>query len=171
MVLEIGPEAITVKVLTISDRSFAGSREDMSGPAAAGMLRDAGYGRVDLEIVPDGSEAVESALREAIAAGVDLVLTLGGTGVGPRDETPEGTRPIIETELPGISEGLRRSGEAAVSTAILSRGVAGVTAATGSGHRTLVVNLPGSTGGARDGIAYLMPVLPHLVAQLRGGDH
>jgi molybdenum cofactor synthesis domain-containing protein len=162
---------ISVVVLTVSDRSSRGEREDRSGPAAIEALRAAGIESVGGAVIPDGREIVESALGDAIEAGADLVLTLGGTGVGPRDQTPEGTRPLIELELPGIAEGLRAAGARKVATAVLSRGMAGISHPASGGHRSVVVNLPGSTGGARDGVEYLIPLLPHLVDQLRGGDH
>ncbi|MCB0862069.1 MAG: MogA/MoaB family molybdenum cofactor biosynthesis protein [Solirubrobacterales bacterium] len=162
---------ISVVVLTVSDRSARGEREDRSGPAAVEALHDAGIESIGAAVIPDGREIVESALADAIEAGADLVLTLGGTGVGPRDRTPEGTRPLIELELPGIAEGLRAAGAEKIATAALSRGLAGVSRAASNGHRSVIVNLPGSTGGARDGAAYLAPLLPHLIDQLRGGDH
>jgi molybdenum cofactor synthesis domain-containing protein len=116
-------------------------------------------------VVPDG-EAVEAVLREALADGYDVVVTTGGTGLTPTDLTPEMTRRVIDREVPGIAEALRAAGAAAgVPAAILSRGVAGVAG------RTLIVNLPGSTGGVRDGMAVLGPVLAHAVAQINGGDH
>ena len=111
------------------------------------------------------------AVLAAAEAGADVILTLGGTGVGPRDQTPEGSRPRIEQELPGIPEGLRRAGAIATPTAVLSRGLAGISRPGPDGHRSVIVNLPGSTGGARDGVEFLAPVLPHLIDQLRGGDH
>ncbi|MBN8870399.1 MAG: MogA/MoaB family molybdenum cofactor biosynthesis protein [Solirubrobacterales bacterium] len=162
---------ISVVVLTVSDRSSRGEREDRSGPAAVEALRGAGIESIGRAVIPDGQEVVESALEDAIEAGADLVLTLGGTGVGPRDQTPEGTRPLIELELPGVAEGLRAAGTRKVATAALSRGIAGIGRPSSGGHRSIIVNLPGSTGGARDGVEYLMPLLPHLVDQLRGGDH
>ena len=116
-------------------------------------------------VVPDG-EPVEAALRSALADGYDVVVTTGGTGLTPGDLTPEMTRRVIEREVPGIAEALRAAGAAAgVPSAILSRGVAGVRG------RTLIVNLPGSTGGVRDGMAVLGPVLGHAISQIHGGDH
>lgn len=165
------PAEISVVVFTVSDRSALGEREDRSGPAAAEALREAGIGSISSALITDGRDVVESALVDAIEAGADLILTLGGTGVGPRDETPEGTRPVIDQELPGVAEGLRAAGFAKVQTAALSRGLAGVSRPSAAGHRSVIVNLPGSTGGARDGVEYLAPILPHLIDQLHGGDH
>lgn len=151
-------------VVVVSDRSAVGAREDRSGPAAVTALRDAGFEVPDPVVVPDGADSVRGALEDVMARGARLVVTSGGTGVGPRDETPEGTRPLLAKELPGLPELLRRS--SGVPTAVLSRGLAGVTA---SG--VVVVNLPGSPGGVREGLAVLLPLLPHLLSQVEGGDH
>ena len=128
-------------------------------------LRDCGFEVGEPVVVPDGDE-VGAALREAVAAGHAVVLTTGGTGLHPNDHTPEQTRAVLEREVPQLSAAVAAYGVAhGVPTAVLSRGVAG------TAGRTLVVNLPGSTGGARDGMAVLAPVLQHAVSQLRGGDH
>jgi molybdenum cofactor synthesis domain-containing protein len=129
------------------------------------MLREAGWETGDPVVVSDGVEPVAGALRAAVAGGAHVVITSGGTGVAPRDLTPEATRTVIERELPGIAETLRRLGAEHKLTAVLTRGLAGVVGST------VVVNLPGSTGGVRDGLDYLLPLLPHVVEQLAGGDH
>lgn len=152
-------------VITVSDRSSDGSRADVSGPLLRELLESQGFSVSAVVVVPDDLEQIEAALRAAVAAGVDVVATTGGTGLTPRDVTPEATRRVIEREAPGLAEALRQHRRAELPTTILSRAVAGVAAST------LVVNLPGSTGGVRDGIAVLDPVIGHAVAQLRGGDH
>jgi molybdenum cofactor synthesis domain-containing protein len=152
-------------VVTVSNRAAAGVYEDRSGPVLAELLRAAGCAVDGPVVVPDG-DPVEAALREAVSAAYDVVVTTGGTGLTPLDLTPEVTRRVLEREIPGLAEALRAAGAAAgVPAAILSRGVAGVAG------RTLVVNLPGSTGGVRDGMAVLAPVLGHAVSQIHGGDH
>jgi molybdenum cofactor synthesis domain-containing protein len=115
-------------------------------------------------VVPDGSPVAE-VLRDAVTQGYDAVVTTGGTGLTPLDQTPEMTRQVIDREVPGIAEAIRLEGRTSVPAAILSRGIAGVAG------RTLIVNLPGSTGGVRDGMAVLAPVLLHAVDQIAGGDH
>jgi molybdenum cofactor synthesis domain-containing protein len=159
------PEGARAAVITVSDRSSAGVREDRSGPLLAGLLADLGFAVGAVVVVPDDAEAVAAALRAALADGVDVICTTGGTGLSPRDVTPEATRGVIEREAPGLADAVRRSGGEQVPTSILSRGVAGITG------RTLLVNLPGSSGGVRDGVAVLSGVLGHAVEQLRGGDH
>jgi molybdenum cofactor biosynthesis protein B len=152
-------------VLTVSDRSFRGERADTSGPLLASLLREVGLEVAEPVVVPDEVEAVQAALRAAASA-YDLVVTTGGTGLSPRDVTPQATAPLLDREVPGIAEALRQRNAAQVPTSVLSRGLAGTIGAT------LVVNLPGSTGGVRDGVALLAPVLEHALAQLRGGgDH
>ncbi len=152
-------------VITISTRAAAGVYEDKSGPIIAAALDDLGFTVVGPVVVPDG-DAVGAALRDAVAAGHAVVITSGGTGLNPRDQTPEQTRTVVERELPQLAAAVARYGvDQGVPTAVLSRGVAGVAG------RTLIVNLPGSSGGARDGMVVLGPVLSHAVDQLRGGDH
>jgi len=151
--------------VTVSNRAAAGVYEDRSGPVLVSLLSEAGCAVDGPRVVPDGSP-VTAVLREAVDAGYDVVVTTGGTGLTPGDLTPEMTREVVEREIPGIAEALRATGAAAgVPSAILSRGVAGVAG------RTLIVNLPGSTGGVRDGMAVLAPVLGHAVSQINGGDH
>jgi molybdenum cofactor synthesis domain-containing protein len=160
-----GTAVIRALAVTVSNRAAAGAYEDRSGPVLADLLRSAGCAVDGPLVIPDG-DPVEAALRDAVAAGYDVVVTTGGTGLTPADLTPEMTRRVVEKEIPGIAEALRAAGAAAgVHAAILSRGVAGVA------DRTLIVNLPGSTGGVRDGMAVLVPVLGHAVSQVQGGDH
>ena len=156
---------IRAAVVTVSDRSARGEREDASGPIAVGALIDGGWECAPARIVPDGADSVEAALRVALADGAALVVTTGGTGVSPRDETPEGTCRVIERELPGIPEELRRLGAAHKTTALLSRGVAGVV------DGALIVNLPGSTSAVREGMPVVLALAQHVVAQLAGEDH
>lgn len=156
------PEAV---VITCSNRAAAGVYDDQSGPILVTTLRDWGFECDAPVVVPDGPP-VGAALADAIAAGADVVLTTGGTGLTPTDQTPEQTRRLLSREVPGIAEALRAAGVAkGVPTAMLSRGVAGLAG------RTLIVNLPGSSGGVRDALAVLEPVLRHAVDQVGGGDH
>jgi molybdenum cofactor synthesis domain-containing protein len=155
----------TALVITVSTRAAAGVYPDRSGPVVVEALAALGFEVAEPLVVPDG-DAVGDALRDAVAAGHALVVTTGGTGLSPDDHTPEQTRAVLEREVPALAAEVARYGvDHGVPTALLSRGVAGVAG------RTLIINLPGSTGGARDGMAVLAPVLPHAVSQLRGGDH
>jgi molybdenum cofactor synthesis domain-containing protein len=158
---------MTIRALavTVSNRAAAGIYEDRSGPVLAELLRQAGCEVDGPVVVPDGSPVVET-LQDAVAAGYDVIVTTGGTGVTPQDLTPEMTMLVVDREIPGIAEAIRAAGVAAgVPAAALSRGVSGLAGTT------LIVNLPGSTGGVRDGMAVLSGLLAHTVEQVHGGDH
>jgi molybdenum cofactor synthesis domain-containing protein len=155
---------VRARVVVASNRAWAGIYADSSGPILVSGLRQLGFDVDEPVVVPDG-DPVGEAIRAAVADGVDVVVTSGGTGITPTDRTPDVTRPILDHEIPGIAEAIRAYSRDRVPTAMLSRGLAGVAG------KTVVVNLPGSTGGARDGLAVLGPMLAHAVQQLHGGDH
>jgi molybdenum cofactor synthesis domain-containing protein len=155
---------VRARVIVASNRAWAGVYADTSGPILVSGLRQLGFDVDDPVVVPDG-DPVGEALRAAVDDGVDAVITSGGTGITPTDRTPDVTRALLDYEIPGIAEAVRAYSRDRVPAAALSRGLAGVVG------RTLVVNLPGSTGGARDGLAVLGPILSHAVEQLHGGDH
>jgi molybdenum cofactor synthesis domain-containing protein len=152
----------TASVVTVSDRVSAGSAEDRSGPAAAGLLEDAGFRVIECRVVPDGVESVAEALRQ-LAGVVDLVVTTGGTGFTQRDLTPEGTKSVIDREAPGLAEAMRAATFGRNPHGMLSRGTAGMIGTT------LVVNLPGSVGGVKESLGVILPALGHGL-ELLGGD-
>ena len=152
-------------VVSVSNRASAGVYEDRTGPVLVEGLVVLGFEVDGPRVVPDG-DPVEAVLREAVASSYDVVLTSGGTGITPTDRTPEMTRRVLDTDLPGVAEAVRAHGVAkGVPTAALSRGLAGLAGST------LVVTLPGSPGGVRDGMEVLGPLLVHAVEQVHGGDH
>ncbi len=154
-------------VLTVSDKASRGERVDTSGPAIREMLEGAGFGVVASAVVPDDSDQIVGALvRWCDGDTVDLALTTGGTGFGPRDNTPEATLRVIERQASGVAEALRAAGREQTPLAALSRGVAGIR------RRTFIVNLPGSERAVRENMAALLPLLPHAILMLReGGEH
>ncbi|MFC5149367.1 MogA/MoaB family molybdenum cofactor biosynthesis protein [Streptomyces aureoversilis] len=158
------PNGYRALVVTASNRAAAGVYPDTGGPLLAAGLEALGFAVDGPVVVPDGPP-VEAALRKGVTAAYDVIVTTGGTGLSPTDRTPEATRPLLDREVPGIAEAVRAEGLAKVPTAALSRGLAGLAG------RTLIVNLPGSTGGVRDGLAVLGRLLVHAVEQVHGGDH
>jgi molybdenum cofactor synthesis domain-containing protein len=158
-------EPIRAAVVTVSDKGYAGEREDTSGPLLANALRKMGAEVVGQIVVPDEQVQIEAILVElADEAQLDLVVTTGGTGPAPRDVTPEATRTVIEREMPGLAEVLRAEGYRKTPMAVISRGVSGIR------KGTLIVNLPGSPKAVREGMETLTPILPHTIRMLRGVD-
>ncbi len=156
-------ESPTAAVLTLSDQGAAGLREDTSGPAIRERLAQLGITVSEHAIQSDDPDAIAALLREWIAQGLDLIVTTGGTGFGPRDNTPEATQRVIEREAPGLAELMRAEGLRKTPMAALSRGICGIAG------RTLIVNLPGSERAVRENLDALAPVLPHAL-QLIAGD-
>ena len=150
-------------VIVSSTGAAAGTRDDRTGPVLVDWLREKGFELDGPTVVADAD--IAQAVRAAVAQNPAVLLTTGGTGISPSDRTPEATRAVLDRELPGVAEALRAAGRAKVATASLSRGLAGIAGST------IVVNLPGSPGGVRDGLAVLDELLPHLIEQLGGGSH
>jgi molybdenum cofactor synthesis domain-containing protein len=154
-----------VAVITCSNRSAAGERPDESGELLVTLAQTDGHQVTSRCVVPDQIDAIRAAVTAAVRSGVSAILTTGGTGIAPSDVTPEAVHPLLEREVPGIAEALRLAARDRVPTSVLSRGVAGTIGPA------LVVTLPGSPGGVRDGWSLLSPILPHAAAQLAGHDH
>lgn len=156
-------------VIVVSDRICAGRREDRSGPLAVELLADFGVECPAPTVVPDEVGDIQQAVRAALTAGARVIVTSGGTGVTPRDHTPEALAPLLECELPGVAEQIRHAGLAKTPLAGLSRGPVGV---TGRGDdAAFVIAAPGSPGGVRDSLEVAGPLIPHVLEQLGGGDH
>ena len=154
---------LTVGILTISDRGWRGEREDQSGEEIQQMLSALGAHIARYEIVPDEKEAISQRLAQwADELSLDLIVTTGGTGLSPRDVTPEATLGVVQRLVPGLSEAMRAEGMKKTATAMLSRGVSGIRG------RSLIINLPGSPKGVRESLGIILPVLPHAMEVLKG---
>ena len=154
---------IQAGVLTLSDKGSRGEREDLSGPEVIRMLREVGIETVHCEVVPDEAEIIAAKLVEfADVRGLDLIVTTGGTGVSPRDVTPDATLKVIDREIPGMAEAMRRESMLKTPHAMISRAVAGIR------KTTLIVNLPGSPKGVRENLAVILPALKHAIEKIKG---
>ena len=162
-------EPVRGAVITVSDRCASGQREDTSGPLAQRLLGEHGVVVEEVVVVPDDIDAVQAALRAAVADGARVVLTTGGTGVTPYDLTPEATAPLLVTRMEGLEAQIRSYGLTKTPLAGLSRGLVGVTSRGADG--VLIVNAPGSRGGVKDAVTVIGPLVPHVLEQLGGGDH
>ena len=149
-------------VITVSDGVSAGTRDDVSGPALLDVLKRARFQVSGPEVVPDAEDRISDAVVAAVVHGADLVVTTGGTGLGPRDVTPQATSLLIDYEVPGLGELMRRAGESSTPMAALSRGVAGVRG------QALILNVPGSVNGATESLEAVIPVLGHAIQLLHG---
>ena len=159
---EMGFRAV---IITVSDRGARGEREDTSGPEIAGMLEAAGLEIIGRRIIPDEKEMIRQVLLEwCDGRDADLILTTGGTGVSPRDVTPDATREVIDREIPGMAEAMRRQSAAVTPHAMISRALAGIRG------RTLIINLPGSPKGARENLSVLLPALTHAIEKIKGDE-
>jgi molybdenum cofactor biosynthesis protein B len=160
--MEAREDVSKAHVITVSDRVSAGQMEDQSGPALIRLLTAAQFDISGPDVVPDVKQRISDAIVAAAGGGADVVITTGGTGLGPRDVTPQATSAVIDFEVPGLGEAMRRVGAASTPMAALSRGMAGVRG------RTLVVNVPGSVKGATESLEAVMPMLGHAIRLLHG---
>jgi molybdenum cofactor synthesis domain-containing protein len=152
----------TAHVVTVSDGAFGGRREDRSGAALVALLKSAGFEAGGPEVVPDDVERISEAVMTAAARGVDLVVATGGTGLGPRDVTPQAIAALVDYEVAGIGEAMRREGAKSTPTAVLSRSLAGVRG------RTLIISVPGSPKGATESLQAVLPIVGHAIQMLHG---
>jgi molybdenum cofactor synthesis domain-containing protein len=152
-------------VITASNRAFSGVYQDLSGNSLKDGLIKLGYQVIDLKLVPDDINQISAVIKQALADGIDLIVTTGGTGISPTDVTPEATRPLIQKELPGFAEAMRAYSREKVPTADLSRALAGVSG------KSLIINLPGSPGAIKDGLVIIERLASHIHDQLAGHDH
>lgn len=152
-------------IITVSDRGARGEREDGSGPEIARLIQSMGMEIVGRQVIPDEKEVISQALINwSDAEKTDLILTTGGTGVSPRDVTPEATREVIEREIPGMAEAMRRQSMIVTPHAMISRALVGIRG------RTLIINLPGSPKGARENLNVLLPALTHAIEKIKGDE-